>query len=102
VTLTREGKPPVTHRIVEIAPAAGILPSRELTLKGDANDDADPRPYVVTTAGLVVAGFPWGGQVIDFLRSPLALGLITIVIAVLVLRAFWPQAEDTDTEEYRG
>jgi signal peptidase I len=102
VTLTREGKPPVTHRIAAIAPAAGILPSRELTLKGDANDDADPRPYVVTTAGLVVAGFPWGGQVIDFLRSPLALGLITLVIAVLVLRAFWPQADDTDSEEDRG
>jgi len=102
VTLTREGKPPVTHRIIEIAPAAGILPSRELTLKGDANDDADPRPYIVATAGLVVAGFPWGGQVIDFLRSPLALGLITVVIAVLVLRAFWPQPEDADTEEDRG
>lgn len=104
VTLTREGKPPVTHRIIEIAPAAGILPSRELTLQGDANDEADPRPYIVTTAGLVVAGVPWGGQVIDFLRSPLALGLITIVIALLVLRAFWPQAEDDDTytEEDRG
>ena len=102
VTLTREGKPPVTHRIIEIAPAAGILPSREITLKGDANDDAGPRPYVVTTAGLLVAGFPWGGQLIDFLRSPLALGFITIVIAVLVLRAFWPQVDDTEPEEDRG
>lgn len=102
VTLTREDKPPVTHRIKEIAPAKGILPSRELILKGDANDDADPRPYVVTKAGLVVAGFPWGGQVIDFLRSPLALGLITAIIALLVLRAFWPQSEETGTEEEQG
>jgi len=99
VTLTRDGKPPVTHRILEIAPAAGVLPSREITLKGDANDDADPRPYIITTAGLVVAGVPWGGQVIDFLRTPLALGLITVIIAVLVLRAWWPQSEDDELEE---
>ena len=99
VTLTREGKPPITHRIIEIAPSAGVLPSRELTLKGDANDEADPRPYVVTSAGILVAGFPWGGQAIDFLRTPLALGLITVIIAVLVLRAWWPQSEDDELEE---
>ena len=101
VTLTREGKPPITHRIIDIAPSAGVLPSRELTLKGDANDDPDPRPYVVESAGLVAFGLPWGGQVIGFLRTPLALVLITVLIAGLVLRAWWPQRSDT-TEEAEG
>jgi len=95
VTLMREGKPPVTHRIIAIAPAAGILPSRELTLQGDANDDPDPRPYVVESAGLVVFGSPWGGQVIGFLRTPLALVLITVLVAGLVLKAWWPQRPAT-------
>ena len=102
VTLTREGKPPITHRIIDIAPSAGVLPSRELTLKGDANDEADPRPYVVTSAGILVAGFPWGGQAIDFLRTPLALGIITVIIAALVLRAWWPQSDDNEPEEDRA
>ena len=104
VTLTREGKPPVTHRVIAIAPAAGILPSRELTLQGDANDDPDPRPYVVESAGLVAFGFPWGGQVIGFLRTPLALVLITVLIAGLVLKAWWPQRAEpeAETEEVEG
>ena len=97
VTLTREGKVPVTHRVIAIAPSTGLLPTRELTLKGDDNDAPDPRPYVVERAGLVVGGLPWGGQVIDFLRTPLALGIITILIAVLVLRAWWPQGADDDS-----
>lgn len=98
VTLTREGKPPVTHRVLTIAPAAGILPTRELTLKGDANDDPDPRPYVVESAGLVAFGLPWGGQVIGFLRTPLALVLITVLIAGLVLKAWWPQRTEEEEE----
>jgi signal peptidase len=96
VTLTREDRAPVTHRVIAIAPSAGLLESRELTLKGDGNDDPDPRPYVVERAGLLVTGVPWGGQVIDFLRTPLALGIITVLIAVLVLRAWWPQPDRED------
>ena len=99
VTVDRGDRPPVTHRIIAIAPATGILSSREITLQGDANDDPDPRPYVVEKVGLVVAGFPWGGQAIVFLRTPLALGIITVIIALLVLRAWWPQTPTREVLE---
>ena len=98
VTVARDKKAPVTHRIIAIAPSAGVLPTREITLQGDANEDPDPRPYTVEKVGLVVVGIPGGGKVIDFLRTPLALGLITVVMAGLVLRAWWPHTDERDAE----
>ena len=98
VTVARDKKSPVTHRVIDIAPAAAAASTREITLQGDANDDPDPRPYTVEKVGLVELGIPGGGKVIEFLRTPLALGLITVVMAGLVLRAWWPHTDERDEE----
>jgi signal peptidase I len=81
---------PVTHRIVSIA-ADPASPQRvQLTLQGDANQIADGAPYSVSRAGLVVASLPFVGYVVAALRTPVALGAISLVIAGLIVWAFWP------------
>ncbi|WP_431308700.1 signal peptidase I [Homoserinibacter gongjuensis] len=57
VTVMRADGSPVTHRAVEVTPAGA---GARLVLKGDANDQVDPAPYVATRVGRVVAGVPFG------------------------------------------
>ncbi len=90
VMVQRPGALPITHRVVSNAPAVGAL--RTLTLKGDANATTDATPYAVRTVGLVVGGIPWGGEIVAFLRSPIGLGLLTVLATMVVLWAWWPAA----------
>ena len=62
-----------------------------LQLQGDANTTADPQPYTVERVGLVAGGIPWGGQVLAAIRSPWALGGLTVIVAALVLWSWWPK-----------
>lgn len=87
VTVTRDGSVPITHRVVSAEPRPGGV---ELTLRGDANDTADPQPYRVQRVGLVLAGIPFGGAALAALQSPLGLGAATVAVALLVLWAWWP------------
>jgi signal peptidase I len=88
VMVQRVGELPVTHRVVAVTPHGGAA---ELRLKGDANPAEDPEPYDVTHVQLVVAGIPWGGQIVEAARSPFALGGITVAASLIVLWAWWPR-----------
>lgn len=93
VMITRPGELPITHRVVDIAPSGGILPTRELTLRGDGNADPDPLPYVVERVGVVAGGIGWGGGLLQDLRSPVGLAVLTTIIAALILWSWWPRDE---------
>jgi signal peptidase I len=56
----------VTHRVVSVEHNG---PTASLTLKGDANEDADPEPVVVARAGRMVSTLPVVGRVAAFLAS---------------------------------
>ena len=81
---------PVTHRVVSISRDPADGGARLLVLKGDANTIQDQFPYTVTAAHLVVGSVPVLGTVLVILRQPIFIGLLTLLIASLVLWAFWP------------
>jgi signal peptidase len=91
VTVTRDGTIPITHRVVSVDPRGGDW--ADLVLRGDANTADDPDPYRVQRVGLVVAGVPFGGSALVGLQSPLGLGIATVVVALLMLWAWWPRRE---------
>lgn len=90
VTVSRDGTVPITHRVVSVMPRGS---GAELVLRGDANTVDDPEPYQVARVGLVVGGIPFGGGALVALQSPLGLGGATVVVALLVLWAWWPRRE---------
>jgi signal peptidase len=92
VTVQRPGQVPVTHRVIGIQDS--IAGAATLRLQGDANATEDPRPYTVERVGLVAGGIPWGGQVLTGIRSPWALGALTIAVAALVLWSWWPRQQN--------
>lgn len=83
---------PVTHRVVSIALDPQLATGRLLTLKGDDNLAADQFAYRVTSAKKVMISAPVAGTVLITLRQPIFVGLATLVVAVLILGAFWPAA----------
>lgn len=90
VTVARRAESlPVTHRIVEIS--VGAAGERVLVLKGDANDRPDALPYEVSEARRVVASLPVVGTAFVVAQTPLFLGAGTLLVAVLVFWAFWPE-----------
>ena len=93
VTVDREGKLPVTHRVVAIDPItkSGVT---VLELKGDANADADPGFYEVTEVRKVLWSVPGLARVIVYFSNPYVLGAITLAMATLVVAVFWPRDRD--------
>jgi len=97
VTIMRPNELPITHRVVDIAdPPDASGPTRELSLRGDANDTDDPFPYRVERVGLLLFGVPGIAPVIAALSTPWALGTITVLVAGLVLWTFWPRRPGPD------
>ncbi|WP_245599694.1 signal peptidase I [Nakamurella lactea] len=90
VTVDRPGRLPVTHRVRAVEPGQGA--ARILTLRGDANAADDAETYPVTSVRLVQFSIPGVAGVIVALSNPFVLGGITILLAGLVLWAFWPRA----------
>ncbi|WP_245865362.1 signal peptidase I [Rhodococcoides kyotonense] len=95
VTVDREGKLPVTHRIVaaETNSQSGIT---VLELKGDANADADPGLYQVTEVRKVLSSVPGLAHVVVYFSNPYVLGLITLSMATLVVVVFWPRERKSE------
>lgn len=89
LTVNREGKLPVTHRVTSIS---GSGDARTITMKGDANDAEDPSPYTVTEARRVLLSVPELAKVVVWFSNPIVLGSITLAASVLVTWAFWPRA----------
>ncbi|MFF2372210.1 signal peptidase I [Agromyces sp. NPDC058110] len=92
VTVDRPGELPITHRVVQISGAdAGA--TRELVLRGDANEAVDPAPYAVDRVRLVLFAVPGLAYVLAWLAQPVVLLVGVAFVALLVGWAFWPKAE---------
>lgn len=75
-------KPPTSHRIVDMEVAAGQI---SYVTKGDANEDADPKPVAEQDVlGKVLVSAPYLGYVLDLARQPggflLIIGIPALVI----------------------
>ncbi|MEO7015327.1 MAG: signal peptidase I [Leifsonia sp.] len=102
VTVDRPGELPITHRIVGIAQAANGAVA--LTLRGDANPQDDPAPYLVAHVRLVLTSVPGAAPVIVAASNPIVLGSVTLAASLLVGWAFWPRRRedaggDVDAQE---
>ncbi|MDT0157476.1 hypothetical protein Q9R19_07570 [Microbacterium sp. ARD32] len=90
VTVDRAGMLPITHRVTSVS--AGPSPdARTITMKGDANEVADPEPYTITEGRIVRGSVPNLAYVIVWFGNPWVLGALTIAAALLVSWAFWPR-----------
>lgn len=72
-----------THRVIEVLPSDGSLMFRT---KGDANEDPDA--YIVpaeNVVGRVWMSVPYVGYVMDFVKSPIGLGLLIGIPAALII-----------------
>lgn len=81
VSVTTSGGDRVTHRVAAVDERDG---STVLTLRGDANEDADPSPYEVARADRVSFVVPWAGHVLAAVTAPLGLFLLGVLAMALV------------------
>jgi len=92
VTVPTPGKVlPVTHRVVSVTPDPLTPGGSILELKGDANDTQDQQAYQVSEVRRVLFALPGAGYALVFMRTPLFLGMATVIVASLVVVAFWPR-----------
>lgn len=87
VTVPRPTGGLVTHRVIS---ADQVGDTTRVTLQGDANSIADPLPYQIDKAHLVVASIPRLGAIVAALRSTSSLVLLGS-LAVLLVVAFLAQ-----------
>lgn len=73
----------VTHRVIEAGPAEDGR-ATVLRLQGDANDEPDALPYVVTDVGKVLTSVPGAGYVVQFGQR----NLVGVVAVLLLITAF--------------
>jgi len=97
---------PVTHRIISIGavtgeveePTAGVDPqdpaARQVVLQGDANETADPTPYVISSADRVVFGVPYLGYANRILHMPLVLAGIIGALLLLFIGTSMPSGRN--------
>lgn len=72
---------PTTHRIVEVQ-GGGVT----FLTKGDANEEADPRPIVASEViGKVWFAVPFVGYILDFARQPLGFTFMIGVPAAFII-----------------
>jgi len=97
VTVDREGKLPITHRVTGVEPG-DVSSERIITMRGDANESDDIAPYVVSEVRIVRGSLPHLAYVIVWLGNPWTLGAITLGASLLVGWAFWPRSEKREQE----
>ncbi len=98
----------ITHRVDTIEQMAGG--SMVVTLKGDANDEADASPYFITEADRVFFHVNGLGYVVAWLSSTVAVFLGGVLVGGLLMVAFRPDNRpeestdraDTDVEVEEG
>ncbi len=83
--------PPVLHRIVNMTDAKGV---RTFSLKGDANETADPKDAVLEGVGSkVLYAVPYLGYFADFVQGRLGRALVVwlpaLAVAALALWEIW-------------
>jgi signal peptidase len=98
VTVPVPGKVlPVTHRVVSIARVSAVPNDRSVVLKGDDNLSPDQTPYTVGRVKLVIFSMPGVGTALALFQTPPFIGLMFLVVAALVLWAFWPATESASS-----
>ncbi|MFI2566494.1 signal peptidase I [Paenarthrobacter sp. NPDC018779] len=100
VTVDRAGKLPITHRVQTIQPAEGE--SRTITMKGDANAQPDPAPYVVERVRVVLWSVPGLAYPLAAAANPVVLGATTVAVAALVTWVMWPRSRRRPRAEQQG
>ncbi|MEV7604045.1 signal peptidase I [Paenarthrobacter sp. NPDC089322] len=88
VTVDRPGKLPITHRVQSVKPAGGD--TRTITMKGDANKEPDPAPYVVERVRVVLWSVPGLAAPVAAAANPAVLGATTMGVSGLVTWVLWP------------
>lgn len=91
VTVDRPGKLPITHRVIDIKPAAGG--QVWLTLRGDANPAPDPAAYLVGSVRRVLFSAPGLAKMIVAVSNRWVMVSVTLAVSALVTWAFWPRRE---------
>ncbi|WP_448613761.1 signal peptidase I [Modestobacter sp. URMC 112] len=95
--------PLLTHRVVAVDHSGGRTVVRT---RGDANPGPDPweAQLLGDRVWVVVAAAPWGGRLVDAVRSPLGLTTVAVVLpgvfAVSALRSIW-RRPDTPARDPR-
>ena len=88
--------PLLTHRVVAVDHSGGRTVVRT---RGDANPGPDPweAELLGDRVWVVVAAAPWGGRLIDAVRSPIGLTTVAVVLpglfAVSALRSIWRRTD---------
>jgi signal peptidase I len=87
----------ITHRVVSVEPAGAGAPAGTVSvqMKGDANDAADPRPYVASRALIPVVTLPGLGPVVATVQRPSVAVPALVALAALIAIAFVPSGRDT-------
>lgn len=93
VSVTADNGDRVTHRVEKVAAVTGN--SATLVLKGDDNDVADAKPYVVSDVDRVVVAVPYAGYLVAALSTPTAAFAGAILATWLVATVFWPVRRPT-------
>ncbi|GGF98149.1 hypothetical protein GCM10007304_10160 [Rhodococcoides trifolii] len=93
VSVDRADGSRLTHRVQSVDSVAGN--SATLTLKGDANESADPTPYVVTTVTDVIAHVPYLGYFVAWLSTPFAWATGAVLAVSLMWIAFRPDSSSS-------
>lgn len=87
VSVTNTQGTRITHRVDSIAPqAAGVV----LTLKGDANAEADIETYYVTTVDRVLFSMNKLGYLVSWASGPIGVFLGGVLAGILLMIAFRP------------
>ncbi|WP_245413198.1 signal peptidase I [Arthrobacter celericrescens] len=101
VTVERQGKLPVTHRVTSLSLTSDGR-SGVLTMKGDANPVEDPAPYTVSTVRTVLWSAPGLAQWVAKASNPFVLGGVTLAVAALVTWVLWPREEHSEPPREEG
>ena len=87
VSVENSSETRITHRITAIEPNGSRA---ALTLKGDANEDADAVLYVVSSADRVLFSIPRAGYVVSWLSGPIGIFAGGLLVGLLSIVAFTP------------
>lgn len=80
----------VCHRVVAI----NTEPSLLFVTQGDANDHADPNPVMPSQVlGIVCFHVPYVGYIIQYIKSPLIMGGI-IVLVIFIVYLSWVSSRE--------
>lgn len=86
-----EGRLPVTHRVMSVAPVS--VDTYSIEMKGDANASPDSQAYEVSEVKKVLWHVPGLAYVVARVSQPIYMAGITVAASLLVVWSFWPRKQ---------